>query len=130
MSARTEYCSHGELQRRKLGTETGSDGVVTCLGCHLPVWRAPEQVGVPVPAGRPAPMTRQEAALAWFSLFGVLTVLGALVAFLAAGYIRGTHDAVGDEHFNLGAGFAAAAALVVVWLPVIAIFDYLRRPQP
>lgn len=34
----TTFCSHGDLQRDKLGVTTDEHDVTTCKGCGLPVW--------------------------------------------------------------------------------------------
>ena len=115
-----------------------------CRGCGLPVWES--AIAVPARDGdarvvtapdarwaRPR-ATRREQANSWFVVFCVLTAAGALVSFLVSGALFSTPqaDGLGDggDSFNVLAALSGAAGTVVVWLPVIALFDYLRRDEP
>ena len=79
--------------------------------------------------------TRQPTARGWFAAFVILTLLLALAAFLTTGNAfetMGTSKATAtygepEMEFNTGLAFAAAAGVIIAWLPIIALFDYLRR---
>ena len=66
-------------------------------------------------------------------MFIVLSMLGAFGGFLVFGNVFATTtEGLGElgpaaDSFNVGAAFWGAVGMAVVWLPVIALFDYLRR---
>ena len=152
-----EYCQHGSAERDDVGVDTGADGIETCCGCGLTTFesvqmRRHESVNGPgaiTKANGPTvesattkpnwsipPASRRQQANIWFITFCILTGLAALGSFFVTGNLLATTtvttDAFGPTnvgHFNALAGFAGAVAAVVAWLPVVALFDYLRRGE-
>jgi hypothetical protein len=98
----------------------------------------PSPAPVPPPVkrdlhGRPVMVrNRRDAATAWLIVFTALMGLLMIITFIVTGNVfhtttSGGHILPAEHDFNGGLAFGAAAGVALAWLPVIALFDYLRR---
>jgi hypothetical protein len=118
-----EYCSHGLIQREKLGTTVDENAVEICNGCGLPIWESARAsvlatVG-PGPGSAPTSPGQSDRDAAGSS---IETYLGLGVVLFILGGIVAT---VGIDDKSVGVlligEVAAALGLVLVLIGVIAL---------